>query len=296
MNIREKGFLLLSSSFGDPHRRPLTAVQLRTLAMRMAAVHLEEPDRALRFEDLTGLGFKNELAGHIMALLEDGDLLEQYLERGTQVGCVPLSRISPCYPMSVRNRLGMDAPGCLWIKGDPELMSMPAVALVGSRDIFPDNQRFAAEVGRQAARQGYVLISGNARGADTIAQTSCLREGGKVISIVADSLWKHPVRENVLYISEDGFDLSFHAHRALSRNRLIHCMGLYTFVAQTDLGRGGTWDGTLRNLKAGWSPVFCYQDGSRASQELQQMGAVGICMEELNNFLLLPTVENSFFY
>jgi predicted Rossmann fold nucleotide-binding protein DprA/Smf involved in DNA uptake len=262
----------------------------------MAAVRLEEPDRALRFEDLTGLGFKNELAGHIMALLEDGDLLEQYLERGTQVGCVPLSRISPSYPMSVRNRLGMDAPGCLWIKGDPELMSMPGVALVGSRDIFPENQRFAAEVGRQAARQGYVLISGNARGADAIAQSSCLREGGMVISIVADSLWKHPVRENVLYISEDGFDLSFHAHRALSRNRLIHCMGLYTFVAQTDLGRGGTWDGTLRNLKAGWSPVFCYQDGSRASQELQQMGAVGICMEELNNFLLLPTVENSFFY
>jgi predicted Rossmann fold nucleotide-binding protein DprA/Smf involved in DNA uptake len=117
-----------------------------------------------------------------------------------------------------------------------------------------------------------------------------------VISIVADSLREHRSRENVLYVSEDGFDIGFQARRALSRNRLIHCMGIRTFVAQATLGRGGTWDGTLRNLKAGWSQVFCFQDGSRASQELQQMGAAGISIEELNNFSLLSTDENSFFY
>ena len=287
MNIREKGFLLLSSFLGNPQRRPLTTAQLRTLSMRMAAVDWEEPNRALRIEDLTRLGFKDELAGHILELLEDRVSLEAYLQRGEALGCIPVSRISPVYPMAVRNRLGMDAPGCIWLRGDPGLLELPGVSLVGSREIAPENQRFAAEVGRQAAQQGYVLISGNARGADQIAQTSCLEAGGKVISIVADCLWKHPQRTNVLYLSEDSFDLPFHARRALSRNRLIHCMGIRTFVAQSGAYRGGTWDGTVRNLRAGWSQVFCYQDGSRAAAELIQMGAGEITIGELHNFSLL---------
>lgn len=289
MNIREKGFLLLSSSLGNPHRYPLTTAQLRTLAMRMEAVDWKEPDRELQLEDLTRLGFKDELAGHILELLDDRASLEAYLSRGMEAGCVPLSRISPAYPMSVRNRLGMDAPGCIWVKGDTELLSLPGVALVGSRDIEPENRKFAAEVGRQAALQGYVLISGNARGADQIAQTSCLEAGGKVVSIVADSLRKHRQDENILYISEDGFDNAFDARRALSRNRLIHCMGIRTFVAQASAFRGGTWDGTVRNLRAGWSQVLCFQDGSHATAELIQMGAEEISMDDLGNFSLLDS-------
>lgn len=289
MNIREKGFLLLSCSFGDPDRRPLTTAQLRTLAMRMEAVDWSGQDRELRLEDLTGLGFKDELAGHMMELLEDRSTLEAYLKRGEVCGCIPASRISPHYPMAVRNRLGMDAPGCIWMKGNPELLGLPGVALVGSRDLHWENQKFAAEVGKQAARQGYVLISGNARGADQIAQSACLEAGGKVISVVADSLLKHRHDDRILYLSEDGFDLPFHAQRALSRNRLIHCMGIRTFVAQARAFQGGTWDGTVRNLRGQWSQVFCFQDGSPAAAELIQMGAEGITIDKLYNFSLLDT-------
>lgn len=45
------------------------------------------------------------------------------------------------------------------------------------------------------------------------------------------------------------------------------------FVAQADLHKGGTWDGTVKNLQFGWSPVLCFRDGSKASLELEQMGA-----------------------
>ena len=102
------------------------------------------------------------------------------------MGCHPISRVGEEYPQSIHNRLGLDAPGCLWSRGDLELLQKPAVALVGSRDLAPDNLAFAKEVGRQAARQGYVLVSGNARGADRAAQDSCLEAGGEVIAIVAD--------------------------------------------------------------------------------------------------------------
>lgn len=295
MNIREKGFLLLTSSLGDAKRKPLTAAQLRTLAKCMKAVDRDLEDRELRLEDLTGLGLRPELAGHILGLLEDGLLLEQYMTRGAEKGCVPLSRISPQYPVTLRSRLGANAPGCIWLKGDAQLLTCPAVALVGSRDIGPDNQRFAEAVGRQAAKQGYVLISGNARGSDKIAQSSCLEAGGRVISIVADCLYQHHRNENILYVSEDGFDLPFHARRALSRNRLIHSLGSRTFVAQSSAFRGGTWEGTTQNLQAGWSPVFCFQDGSQATLELIQRGAEGVNIDELGNFSLLSGGEIGLF-
>ena len=137
------------------------------------------------------------------------------------------------------------------------------------------------KVGQAAADQGYVLVSGNAAGADRTAQDACLRAGGAVISIVADRLDDKTPIPGMLYLSEDGYDQPFSAQRALSRNRLIHSLGAYTLVAQSDLGKGGTWDGTVKNLRHSWSPVFCFQDGSKAAEELEQLGAVLIGCDAL---------------
>jgi predicted Rossmann fold nucleotide-binding protein DprA/Smf involved in DNA uptake len=125
------------------------------------------------------------------------------------------------------------------------------------------------------------LVSGNARGADKAAQDACLAAGGSVICVVADSLEKQKANDRILYLSEDGFDCAFSSVRALSRNRVIHSLGEATFVAQASLHRGGSWDGTVRNLDGHWNPVFCYDDGSEAMAELEQMGAHRINKEAL---------------
>jgi len=162
---------------------------------------------------------------------------------------------------------------------------------VGSRDLKDENRAFAEEVGRQAALQGYVLVSGNARGADKAAQNACLALGGRVISVVADELAKQPLLERVLYLSEDGYGEGFSSQRALSRNRVIHALGTRTFVAQSGLKMGGTWDGTVKNLRFGWSGVWCYDDGSEAVKLLSQMGANLIKVEELSSFYDLQENE-----
>ena len=118
---------------------------------------------------------------------------------------------------------------------------------------------------------------------------------GQVISIVADSLEKQSQRTNVLYLSEDGYNLPFSTPRALSRNRLIHCMGIRTFVAQSGYQRGGTWDGTVKNLRFGWSTVYCFEDGSPAQSLLQEMGANAVTMEELSNISDLKNRNISLF-
>lgn len=281
MTPREEGFLLLGSSFGDPARKPLTVAQLRTLFQRMANMEMPMEDRELTLSDLTALGYGVEQGMHILRLLEEKELLRRYLFRGKRMGCVPLTRVTQEYPARLRKSLGNGSPAVIWAKGDLSLLQRPAVALVGSRDIRKPNRDFAAEAGCQAAHQGYVLVSGNARGADRIAQEACLAAGGTVISVIADALAEQRLRAGVLYLSEDGFDLPFSSPRALSRNRVIHALGEKTLVAQCTLGMGGTWSGTIHNLKESWSPVFCFQDGSEAALQLSMLGAQLIGTEQL---------------
>ena len=295
MNEKERGFLLLTSTLGDPERKPLTVAQFRTLAQRAAQMERPLTDREMQADDLTALGYDLQSADRIIGLLSQEELLDRYLTRGKKMDCHPVTRLSDHYPAALRKRLGLDAPGCLWVKGDTSFLQEPAIALVGSRDLRDENLAFAREVGRQAALQGITLISGNARGADREAQLSALEHGGKVISVVADRLEKQPLTRNVLYLSMDGFNQPFSSLRALSRNRVIHAMGSLTFVAQCGLRKGGTWSGTTDNLRHGYSPVFCFGDGSPAVKELTQMGAETIAVDKLTDLSILCGKQEKLF-
>jgi len=286
---RERGFLLLTGYLGDPERKPLTIAQFRDLARRMRMMEKPVDTRDLCPEDLLSIGCSRESAARILRLLSQEEHLEYYLQEGKRHGCHPITRISDGYPVQLRRMLGLDAPGVLWARGDRSLLEKPAIALVGSRDLAQENYDFAYEVGKQAALQGYTLISGNARGADRTAQQSCLDHGGNVISIVADELHKQPWQDNLLYLSKTGFDLEFTAYRALDRNTVIHAFGSRTFVAQCRLGKGGTWDGVKNNLRKDYTPVFCFRDGTAAMWELEQMGARLIDMAALQNISALQS-------
>jgi len=284
LNTKERGFLLLTSSLGDPDRKPLTVSQLRTLASRVRMNANPGQSRELTPDDLVALGYDRRMALRITELLLGENGLNRYLREGARLDCFPLSRVSEGYPPAVHVRLGIDAPGCLWIKGERSLLQTPMIALVGSRDLAEKNQKFAEMVGLEAARQGITLVSGNARGADRTAQEACLAAGGNVICVVADALSEKSLRRNMLFVSEDSFNLPFSPQRAISRNRVIHSLGAMTVVAQCTLGTGGTWDGTVKNLRNHWSPVYVFDDGSEAMAYLMQMGAEPVTFEQISDF------------
>lgn len=291
----EYGFLLLTSNLGNPDRKPLTCAQFRELTDRSKNMKSREISRDVDVYDFVSIGYSPKKAQHIIDLLHDEELLGWYMIRARKHNCIPVTRATESYPTIVRRRLGLDSPGCLWAKGDLSILNKPGVSLVGSRDLEEPNRKFAEEVGRQAALQGLVLVSGNARGADKAAQNACLEAGGQVISVVADSLCEHKPTDHMLFLSESSFDEPFSAQRAISRNRVIHTLGRMVFVAQSSLEKGGTWDGTVKNLRSGWSPVACYRDGSEAMTQLEQMGAYLINKEDVQDFGNLPETEMTLF-
>lgn len=294
MNPRERGFLLLTSLLGDPERKVLTVAQMRGLSQRVTQRSDHAKLRDLTAEDLLSLGYGREFAERILDLLSQEAELDYYCSIAQRQNCYPLTRVTEGYPHAVHYRLGADSPGCLWYLGDPEILKNPMISVVGSRDLRDENREFAVQLGIAAAKAGLTVVSGNARGTDKAVQQACLDAGGSVVSVVADALCSHEKRERMLYLSEEGYDSPFSAPRALSRNRVIHAMGMITIVVQSDLEKGGSWSGAVKNLKNGWSPVYCYNDGSDAVCALLQMGAGLIDRSDLLNLTDLCTQKTIF--
>lgn len=274
MTEAERGILLLCAELSDG-LRPLSTARLRSLKslVQAAGPIPGDPDRNVTKEDLSAMGCREEAAGEILSLLSRGEALERYLALGREYGIRPITLLSSAYPSKLRAKLGQTTPPVLFYKGDLSLLTRPAVSLVGSRELPAHCAAFAARIGELAAREELVLISGNAHGADQTAQNACLAAGGAVISVVADELFAH-VRDDrqILWLCETGWQLSFSAARAGSRNRLIHALGEKTFVACSGL-HGGTFSGTSENLRHGWSPVFIPPEAGPGARRLVDLGA-----------------------
>lgn len=295
MNGADKGFLLLTCHLGDYCRNVLSTAQFHELTRRVASAKRIISDRQLTHEDLTAMGYSQAWAERIIALLSDETRLRIYVQNGADAGCLPITRANSEYPILLRKRLGLDSPCCLWLKGNADLLKCPAVALVGSRDLRDENKAFAEYAGKQIAEQGYVLISGNARGADRTAQEACLAAGGNVICVIADNLCRQADDPRILYISEQGYDAAFTAQRAHSRNRIIHALGTGVLVAQSSLGKGGTWHGTKNNLRNHFSQVKVFDDGSEAACQLVNHGAQYVDESDLNDLAGLFSQSCSLF-
>lgn len=78
----------------------------------------------------------------------------------------------------------------LWIAGDPSLVQLPGVAIVGTRKVTPDGAARARRLARELAEVGVVVVSGLAAGVDTEALTAAMEAGGKTIAVIGTPLEK----------------------------------------------------------------------------------------------------------
>ena len=266
----------------------------------------ESPDGELHRDELLRLGCTAEEADAVLARLSQRNVLGQYLMKLGMQGIEVITRISPEYPQRLRDVLGDHAPLVLFCAGAMELWQKKCISLVGSRRLREPGNRFARQAGRAIGEQGYCYCSGGASGADSVGFAGAMERGGSAILFLADSLKRHltdrcyaaPLAEGrLLLVSEQGPDLEFTTPRAMSRNRLIHAMGEKVLVAQSDYGSGGTWNGTMENIKAGWSPVFMFsgEPEDPGTRGLLERGAAPVSMDELGRLDALGEMQTSLF-
>jgi DNA processing protein len=88
---------------------------------------------------------------------------------------VPLFLGAADYPAALAGIA--DAPPFLWALGDPGFASAPMVALVGARNASALGVRMATRLAKGLGEEGYVVVSGLARGIDAAAHRAALDSG-----------------------------------------------------------------------------------------------------------------------
>jgi DNA processing protein len=105
------------------------------------------------------------------------------LARAKELGCGLVTWNDTAYPRLLREIY--DPPPLLYLRGDPEVLSRHAIAIVGTRRPTPYGNQMSERLGRDLAEHGLVVVSGLARGIDTLAHRGALAGGaGRTIGVL----------------------------------------------------------------------------------------------------------------
>jgi len=93
-----------------------------------------------------------------------------------------------------------DPPPVLYYKGKGDILDKPSVAVIGARACSNYGSLAAKELGRELATMGIVVVSGMARGIDSICQSACLEHGGESIGVLGSGVEVcYPPENRALY-------------------------------------------------------------------------------------------------
>jgi DNA processing protein len=141
-----------------------------------------------------------------------------------------------------------DPPVLLYARGNPALLSRPAIAVVGSRNATPQGLKSAQDFAAALASSGLCVISGLALGIDAAAHKGALAADGATVAVVgtgADRLYPARNQELARQIIERGVIISEFplgapaaAENFPRRNRIISGLARGVLVVEAALQSG----------------------------------------------------------
>ncbi len=171
--------------------------------------------------------------------------VEIELDRAQRLGARFVCLGEPDYPSLLRQ--SDQAPPVLAIMGAAEPLSRPAVAIVGARNASLSGIKLTKQFAGDLARNGYVVVSGLARGIDAAAHEASIETG--TIGVFAGGLdrpyppenrplMRRIVDEGGCLVSEMPFGWEPRARDFPRRNRIVAglAMGLLVMEAATRSG------------------------------------------------------------
>ena len=112
---------------------------------------------------------------------KSGELAREEIARAAAAGVTVLSLEDPCYPPRLKEIY--DPPLVLYVRGNPEVLTQPGIAMVGTRHPTPYGSGMAERLACDLAVQGLVIISGMARGVDTASHRGAIAAKGKTVAV-----------------------------------------------------------------------------------------------------------------
>jgi DNA processing protein len=160
---------------------------------------------------------------------------------------VELTPDCPDYPPLLREIAR--PPGVLYVRGAVRALSLPQLAVVGSRNATPGGTETAASFARYLAERGFCITSGLAEGIDAAAHRGALEGGGITVAVAGTgpdvvyprqhaALAAELVARGGAIVSEFGPGTAVQRGNFPRRNRLISGLTIGTLVVEASLKSG----------------------------------------------------------
>ncbi|MCK5802842.1 MAG: DNA-processing protein DprA [Lentisphaeria bacterium] len=175
--------------------------------------------------------------------------LEKEMSMVEQAGVALLTQDDDDYPELLARIY--DPPLCLYVRGDRSVLPTlrGAVAIVGSRRTTQYGVQMARRLATAAAYAGWPVVSGLARGIDTVAHEAVLQADGRTVSVLGSGLGRVYPQENVdlarrmaasrgAVVSEFPMMSRPDKHTFPMRNRIISGMTRGTIVVEAGVKSG----------------------------------------------------------
>ena len=144
-------------------------------------------------------------------------------------------------------------PLCLYTEGNLDLLNTNSIAIIGSRVASENGKKFAKKFATELSQIGLTIISGLARGIDTVAHAGSYNQVGKTIAVLGCGfnkiyppenldLYKKILDNNGLVVSEYSPDTEAQSSNFINRNRIISglALGILVVEAKSKSGTGKT--------------------------------------------------------
>ncbi|MGH7884582.1 MAG: DNA-processing protein DprA [Thermodesulfobacteriota bacterium] len=190
-------------------------------------------------------GVTRKLASSIRSFSDWGSV-EKAIKKSEKLGFKIYSLLDKNYPVNLLNLY--EKPTVIYVLGDVKKEDENSVAIVGSRICSSYGKKVAQNLSRQLAERGITIISGMARGIDSISHKAAVDFGGRTIAVMGSGLDRIYPPENMrLYklISENGAVISEFslgtppdAQNFPQRNRLISGLSKGVIIVQASKQSG----------------------------------------------------------
>jgi DNA processing protein len=211
--------------------------------------------------DLSSIVQQRFLAFWRQILESSRQLVQEHIEKKI----IPLVITDSHYPPLLR--LIPDPPPILFVRGKLDTLTQAdAIAIVGTRDATEKGKEVAVRVAKHFGKNGYVIVSGLAKGIDTAAHQAALEVGAKTVAVLGTALDQiYPAENRTLaeqiagdsgaIISELPLRKKSFRNAFVQRDRIQSGMSLAVIPVQTDI-EGGTMH-TVRFAEAQNRLLFC---------------------------------------
>jgi DNA processing protein len=101
-------------------------------------------------------------------------------------GCYLLNWTEPEYPQTLLQIYA--PPVLLYVRGDPQVLNLPSLSIVGTRRPTFYGTQMALRLGKDLAVRGLVIVSGMARGIDAIGHQGAMDANGRAIGVLGTGI------------------------------------------------------------------------------------------------------------